>query len=84
MELLRDVGRIESCFGPFGDSVSVSARKVHCLCQTYHRHINRFGHTRWDSMVTWAMWHLVSVRLETMLVSVQDRCMVCAKRTIGT
>ena len=26
------------------------------------------------------MWNLVSVRLETVLVSVQDRCMVCAKR----
>ena len=25
----------------------------------------------------------VSVRLEKVLVSVQDRCMVCAKRTIG-
>ena len=25
----------------------------------------------------------VSVRLETVLVSVQDRCTVCAKRTIG-
>jgi hypothetical protein len=24
------------------------------------------------------------VRLETMLVSVQDRCTVCAKRNIGT
>ena len=23
------------------------------------------------------MWNLVSVRLETVLVSVQDRCMVC-------
>jgi hypothetical protein len=31
--------------------------------------------------VTRVMWNLVSVRLETMLVSVQDRCMVCAKRT---
>ena len=29
------------------------------------------------------MWNLVSVRLETVLVSVQDRCIVCAKRTIG-
>ena len=28
------------------------------------------------------MWNLVSVRLETVLVSVQDRCMVCAKCTI--
>jgi hypothetical protein len=29
------------------------------------------------------MWNFVSVRLETVLVAVQDRCMVCAKRTIG-
>jgi hypothetical protein len=28
------------------------------------------------------MWNLVIVYLETMLVSVQDRCMVFAKRTI--
>ena len=26
MELLSDVGRVESCFGLFGDSVSVDAR----------------------------------------------------------
>ena len=30
------------------------------------------------------MWNLDSVRLETVLVSVQDRCTVCAKRTIGS
>ena len=30
------------------------------------------------------MQNLVSVRLETVLVSVQDRCMVCAKHTIGS
>ena len=29
------------------------------------------------------MWNLVLVRLETVLVSVQDRCMVCAICTIG-
>jgi hypothetical protein len=29
------------------------------------------------------MWNLVSVCLEPVLVSVQDRCTVCAKRTIG-
>jgi hypothetical protein len=34
--------------------------------------------------VTWVMWNLVPVRLGTMLVSVQDRCMVCAKCTIGS
>ena len=29
------------------------------------------------------LWNLVSVRLEIVLVSVQDRSTVCAKRTIG-
>ena len=29
------------------------------------------------------LWNLVSDRLEILLVSVQDRCTVCAKRTIG-
>jgi hypothetical protein len=29
------------------------------------------------------MWKLLLVRLEIVLVLVQDRCMVCAKRTIG-
>ena len=30
------------------------------------------------------MWNLTSFRLETVLVSVQQRCMVYAKRTIGS
>ena len=29
MELLGDVGHVKSRFGPFGDNVSVGARKVH-------------------------------------------------------
>ena len=29
------------------------------------------------------MWNLTSFCLETVLVSVQDSCMVCARRTIG-
>ena len=31
----------------------------------------------------WVLWNLTSFCLETMLVLVQDRCMVCAKHTIG-
>jgi hypothetical protein len=31
----------------------------------------------------WVMWNLISVRLETLLVSVQDRCTVCTECTIG-
>jgi hypothetical protein len=30
----------------------------------------------------WVMWNPVLVRLETVLVSMQYRCMVCAKHTI--
>ena len=33
--------------------------------------------------MTWVLWNLVSDRLEIVLVSVEDRCTVCAKRTIG-
>jgi hypothetical protein len=52
--------------------------------KTYHRLRNRFGHTRWHSLVTRLYYKLDSVHLETVLVSAQDRCMVCAKRTIGS
>jgi len=34
--------------------------------------------------VTWVMWNLLFVHLEIVLVSVQDRCMVCAKLTISS
>ena len=29
MELLCDEAEVKSCFGPFGDSISISARYVH-------------------------------------------------------
>ena len=32
----------------------------------------------------WVLCNLVSVRLEMVLVSVQDRCAIFAKRTIGS
>jgi hypothetical protein len=34
--------------------------------------------------VTWVVSKLVLVRSETVLVSVQDRCTICAKHTIGS
>jgi cytochrome b len=45
---------------------------------------NHFGHTSSNSLVTWVMWNLVSVCLETGLMSVQDRCTVCTKCIIGS
>jgi hypothetical protein len=49
MELLGDVGYVESRFSQFGDGVSVSARFVHGLRQMYHRLRNHFGSTGWYS-----------------------------------
>ena len=42
MEVLGDVGHVGSHFFLFGDSVSVGARQVHGLRQTYHRLRNHF------------------------------------------
>ena len=36
MELLHDVRQVESHFYPFGDDVSVAARLLQGLRQTYH------------------------------------------------
>jgi hypothetical protein len=33
--------------------------------------------------VTWVVWNLVLVCVETMLVLVQDSCMMCTEHTIG-
>jgi hypothetical protein len=46
MELLGDIGQVEACFGPFGDSVNLGARKVYSLRRMYHEHGNLFRHTR--------------------------------------
>ena len=34
--------------------------------------------------MTWVLWNLVLDYLEIVLVSVEDRCTVCAKRCIGS
>jgi hypothetical protein len=84
MILLGDEPQVEARFSPFRGSANLDARYVHGLDGTYHRLKTHFGRTRWNSYVMWVMWNLVSVYLETLLVPVQDRCTVCAKRTIGS
>jgi Na+-translocating ferredoxin:NAD+ oxidoreductase RNF subunit RnfB len=54
------------------------------LRHMYHRLINCFGCTRWYSCVTRLKWKHVSVRLEIVLVSVQDRCTVCGNCNIAS
>jgi hypothetical protein len=73
MELVSDVGRVESHFSPFGDSVSVSARLEH-----------GFGPTRSDYLVTRLKWKLCSVRLGIVLLLMQDWCTVCVEHTVGS
>jgi hypothetical protein len=83
MELLGDVAHVESRFGPFHDGVNVRARYVHGLRQTYYRVRNHFGCTQWYSKLTRLKWKLVLVHLEIVLILTQDRCTVCAERSIG-
>ena len=83
MVLLHDVGLVEACFGPFGDSVNLGARLVHNLRRMYHKHGNHFGHIRWHSNVMLVKWKLILVHLEIVLISKQDRCMICDKHNIG-
>ena len=66
---LGEEAQVEARFGLFGDSANLDARSGHGFCRTYHRLENHFGHTRWNSFMTFFMWNLVSVRLEIVLVS---------------
>jgi hypothetical protein len=84
MVLLGDEAQVEARFSPFKDSANLDARLVGRLCQTYHSLRNRFGRTLSNSMVTWVIWNLVWIRLEIVLVSEQDSCMVCTKHTVGS
>ena len=83
MELLGDKAQLGARFGLFGDSANLDARSVHGLRRTYHRLRNHFGHARWNSYVTWVMSNIMSIHLETVLVSLQDRFAVCAKHTMA-
>ena len=49
MELLDDVCHMESCFGPFVDIVSFSARQVHSLRLMHNSLRNHFGCIIWYS-----------------------------------
>ena len=50
----------------------------------HHRLRNHFGCTRWYSDMTWVKWILISVHLDIVPVSTQDRSTVCIERTIDS
>ena len=84
MVLLGDEAQVKAVFGRFADSDNLDARLVHSLRRMYDRLEHHFGRTRWNSYLMWVIWNLASFHLETVLVLVQDRCMVCAKCFIGS
>jgi hypothetical protein len=49
MVLLGDLGQVEAHFGPFRDSVNISARWVHSLRRMYHMYEIILGTPGWYS-----------------------------------
>jgi hypothetical protein len=84
MGLRGDEAQEEAWFGPFGDSATLDARLLHGLLRTYRRLGNSIRGTQRNSLVMWVMWNLLSICFEIVLASVQDRCSVFVKRTIGS
>ena len=74
MELLDDEAQVESCLGPFGDSVSISARQAQKSFWT-----NPMVLLGDEAQVE----YLISFHLDIVLILTQDRCAVCAECTIG-
>jgi hypothetical protein len=82
--LLGDEAEVKVWFRTFGDSATLGARLVHGLCRTYRRLRNSIGGTRWNCLVTWVTWNVVSIYFETLLAFVQDWCTVCIECTVGS
>jgi hypothetical protein len=84
MVLLGDEAQVDARFGSFGDSANLDARWVHVLLRTYHTLRNHCWTHLMDLLGD--VGHVESrfSPFGDMLLSVQDRCTVCAKRTIGS
>jgi hypothetical protein len=61
MVLLGDEAQVEARFSLFLDSANLDTRLVHGMGQTYRKLRNCIGRTRWNSLVTWAMWNLILI-----------------------
>jgi hypothetical protein len=82
MELLGDVGQVEGHLNSLGDGVNLGKIGARIAANVPWA---------WKSFCAYSMellgnvgqMELVSIRLDVLLISTQDRCTVCAKRTIG-
>jgi hypothetical protein len=84
MVLQGDKAQVKGHFGPFGGSANLDARLVHGFASNVPwarksfwtqlmERLGDVGHVDSHFLLFWRL-----------LVSVQDRCTVCAKRTIGS
>jgi hypothetical protein len=83
MVLLRDVGQVKTRFGPFG-VVLISVQDRYMVCDECSTSMEIGLGTPDGTPRKCMKWELVSVCLEIVLVSAQDRCTVCAEHTIGS
>ena len=83
MVLLHVEAQVDARFGLFGDSTSVGARYVHGLRQMLHWLRIILDAADYTPRCEAHVEYPISVNLEIVLILTQDRCTVCAKRTIG-
>ena len=84
MVLLGDEAQVESSFDPFGDSAILDTRSVHGFVPNVPQAREPFWTHPMELLGVVGHVESRSVRLEMVLVLVQDSCMVCAKRTRGS
>jgi hypothetical protein len=81
MVLIGDEAQVDARFIPFRDSSNLKMGARFAL-NVPQAHKSFWTHPM-EVLGDVGMWNLILVRLEIVLVSVQDRCMVCTKRTVG-
>ena len=83
MVLLGDVGEVEARFSPFRNSVNLDTRLC-MVCTERTIGLEIVGMHMMALLADVFKWRLVSVSLEKVLGSTQERCTICAKRTTGS
>ena len=83
MVLLGDAAQVEAHFSPLGDSANLDIDRCTVCAEHTIGSENHFGRAQWNSYVTWVMSNIISIHLETVLVSVQDCCAVCGQHTMA-
>ena len=76
MVLLGEEAQVKARFGLFEDSANLEASQMHGLHGTYHLLRNQFGCTQLNSQMMCVIRNLALIHLQTVLVSMQDRCTV--------